>query len=59
MARLPPALQLREFRLVWLAILAMSFATQMVAVALVWPKLFPSVAKIDRMEDLRPVMAQP
>jgi MFS family permease len=36
MARLPPALQLREFRLVWFAMLAGSFATQMVAVAVGW-----------------------
>src|SRR5580765_3716125 len=36
MARLPPALRLREFRLLWLAILSMSFATQMVAVAVGW-----------------------
>src|SRR6476619_1586983 len=36
MARLPPALRLREFRKLWIAILAMSFATQMVAVAVGW-----------------------
>ena len=36
MARLPPALRLREFRLLWLAIMSMSFATQMVAVAVGW-----------------------
>jgi MFS family permease len=35
-SRVPPALQLREFRKLWIAILAMSFATQMVAVAVGW-----------------------
>src|SRR5689334_24466336 len=34
--RLPPALQLREFALLWSAILAMRFGEQMVAVAVGW-----------------------
>ncbi len=36
MPRIPSALRLREFRLFWLAILAMRFANQMVAVAVGW-----------------------
>jgi hypothetical protein len=28
-----------------------------IVLALIWPKLFPSVATIDRLEDLRPVAA--
>src|SRR5438034_1981550 len=36
MARLPPALRLREFRLLWLGILSMAFAAQMVVVAVGW-----------------------
>ncbi|MDX6410577.1 MAG: hypothetical protein QOE91_93 [Gaiellaceae bacterium] len=36
MARLPPALRLRDFRLLWLGMLSMAFASQMVAVAVGW-----------------------
>src|SRR5207244_7837276 len=34
--RLPPALQIRDFALLWSAVLSMRFAEQMVAVAVGW-----------------------
>jgi hypothetical protein len=37
------------------AVVAGGIAT--IVLALIWPKLFPSIATIDRLEDLRPVAA--
>src|SRR6059058_1068362 len=34
--RLPPALRIRDFGLLWLALLAMTFASQMIQVAVGW-----------------------